>query len=266
MDGVPGNRKEKIESITKALDYAAKRLKEDEIQQMNLFGEAKSTVTGFSMAKAEDYTVDEKLEKEKEFLGFYFSAHPLDKYKELLEAYKSDTIEDIKEEGEERTVKVFGILRDIKKIVTKKSGEIMAVFELEDYFGRISGIIFPKDFSRNIGCFIEGKAVYLSGTIQTDYFNGTESRKIAVRDVVDIDELWKQRGYKVYILVKDDDRGKVLKLKRIIEFYKGNTPLNLAVKTDTEKKVVKTNSLVSPTKEFIKDVIDLMGKGSIIIK
>ena len=136
----------------------------------------------------------------------------------------------------------------------------MAVFELEDYFGRISGIIFPKDFSRNIGCFIEGKAVYLSGTIQTDYFNGTESRKIAVRDVVDIDELWKQRGYKVYILVKDDDRGKVLKLKRIIEFYKGNTPLNLAVKTDTEKKVVKTNSLVSPTKEFIKDVVDLNGK------
>ena len=88
LDGVPGNRKEKIESITKALDYAAKRLKEDEIQQMNLFGEAKSTVTGFSMAKAEDYTVDEKLEKEKEFLGFYFSAHPLDKYKDLLEAYK----------------------------------------------------------------------------------------------------------------------------------------------------------------------------------
>ena len=108
--------------------------------------------------------------------------------------------------------------------------------------------------------------MYLSGTIQTDYFNGTESRKIAVRDVVDIDELWKQRGYKVYILVKDDDRGKVPKLKRIIEFYKGNTPLNLAVKTDTEKKVVKTNSLVSPTKEFIKDVVDLMGKGSIIIK
>lgn len=266
LDGVPGNRKEKIESITKALDYAVKRLKEDEIQQMNLFGEAKSTVTGFSMLRTEDYTMDEKLEKEKEFLGFYFSAHPLDKYKDLIEVYKADTIEDIKEDGEERFVKVFGILRDVKKIVTKKSGEIMAVFELEDYFGRISGIIFPRDFSRNMGNFIEGKVVYISGNIQTDYFNGTESRKIVVRDVADIDELSEQRGYKVYILVKDDDRGKIPKLKRIIQFYKGNTPLNLAVKTDTEKKVIKTNSFVSPTKEFIKDVIDLMGRGSIIIK
>lgn len=266
LDGLPGNRKEKIESVTKAVDYAGKRLKEDEIQQMNLFGGAKSDVTGFSMARTEDYTMDEKLEKEKEFLGFYFSAHPLDKYKEILEVYKADKIQDILDEGEDKAVKVFGILRDVKKIVTKKSGEVMAVFELEDYFSRISGIIFPRDFSRNITAFIEGKVVCVSGNVQTDYFNGTESRKIAVRDVVDVDNLFEQRGYKVYILVKDDDRGKIPKLKNIIQFYKGETPLSLAVKTDTEKKVVKTNSFVSPTKDFIKDVINLMGEGSIIIK
>lgn len=266
LDGLPGNRKEKIESVTKAVDYAAKRLKEDEIQQMNLFGGAKSNVTGFSMTRTEDYTMDEKLEKEKEFLGFYFSAHPLDKYKEILEVYKADKIQDILDEGEDKAVKVFGILRDVKKIVTKKSGEVMAVFELEDYFSRISGIIFPRDFSRNITAFIEGKVVCVSGNVQTDYFNGTESRKIAVRDVVDVDNLFEQRGYKVYILVKDDDRGKIPKLKNIIQFYKGETPLSLAVKTDTEKKVVKTNSFVSPTKDFIKDVINLMGEGSIIIK
>ncbi len=266
LDGLLGNRKEKIESVTKAVDYAAKRLKEDEIQQMNLFGGAKSDVTGFSMTRTEDYTMDEKLEKEKEFLGFYFSAHPLDKYKEILEVYKADKIQDILDEGEDKAVKVFGILRDVKKIVTKKSGEVMAVFELEDYFSRISGIIFPRDFSRNITAFIEGKVVCVSGNVQTDYFNGTESRKIAVRDVVDVDNLFEQRGYKVYILVKDDDRGKIPKLKNIIQFYKGETPLSLAVKTDTEKKVVKTNSFVSPTKDFIKDVINLMGEGSIIIK
>ena len=266
LDGVPGNRKEKIESITKAIDFAAKRMKEDEIQQMNLFGEAKSSVNGFSMAKTEDFTMDEKLEKEKEFLGFYFSAHPLDKYKEVLEAYKAEKIQDIKDDNEDRTVKVFGILRDVKKIVTKKSGEIMAVFDLEDYFGRISGIIFPRDFAKNMGAFIEGKVVCVTGNTQTDYFNGVESKKIVVRDIVDIDDLPNQRGYKVYILIEDKDRGKVPRLKQLLKYYRGETPLNLAVKTDTEKKVVKTNSFVSPTKDFIKEVTDLMGQGSIIIK
>ena len=54
--------------------------------------------------------------------------------------------------------------------------------------------------------------MYLSGTIETDYFN-EQKAKIAVRDVVDIDELWKQRGYKVYILVKDDTGEKFQNLK-----------------------------------------------------
>ena len=68
LDGVPGNRKEKIESLGKALEFATKRLKEDEIQQMNLFGEAKSSINGFSLVKTEDYSMDEKLEKKKNFL------------------------------------------------------------------------------------------------------------------------------------------------------------------------------------------------------
>lgn len=266
LDSMPGNRKEKIESITKAIDYATKRLKEDEIQQMNLFGEAKSTVTGFSMAKSEEYTMDEKLEKEKEFLGFYFSAHPLDKYKEILEVYKSDTIQDIKELTEERIVKVFGILRNVKKIVTKKTGEIMAAFELEDYFERIGGIIFPRDFSKNMNNFLEGKVVYITGTLQTDYFNGSESKKLVVREIKSVEELADIKGYKVYILVRDEDKNKMPRLKSLLKTFKGETPVNLAIKTVTEKKVVKTNSFVYPTKEFLKEVINLMGEGSVIIK
>lgn len=266
LDSMPGNRKEKIESITKAIDYATKRLKEDEIQQMNLFGEAKSTVTGFSMVKSEEYTMDEKLEKEKEFLGFYFSAHPLDKYKEILEVYKSDTIQDIKELTEERIVKVFGILRNVKKIVTKKTGEIMAAFELEDYFERIGGIIFPRDFSKNMNNFLEGKVVYITGTLQTDYFNGSESKKLVVREIKSVEELADIKGYKVYILVRDEDKNKMPRLKSLLKTFKGETPVNLAIKTVTEKKVVKTNSFVYPTKEFLKEVINLMGEGSVIIK
>lgn len=266
LDSMPGNRKEKIESITKAIDYATKRLKEDEIQQMNLFGEAKSTVTGFSMVKSEEYTMDEKLEKEKEFLGFYFSAHPLDKYKEILEVYKSDTIQDIKELTEERIVKVFGILRNVKKIVTKKTGEIMAAFELEDYFERIGGIIFPRDFSKNMNNFLEGKVVYITGTLQTDYFNGSESKKLVVREIKSVEELADIKGYKVYILVRDEDKNKMPRLKILLKTFKGETPVNLAIKTITEKKVVKTNSFVHPTKEFLKEVINLMGEGSVIIK
>lgn len=266
LDGLPGNRKEKIDSLTKALEFATKRLKEDEIQQMNLFGEAKSSINGFSLSKSEDYTTDEKLEKEKEFLGFYFSAHPLDKYKPIINAYKNDKIQDIIDEPSEKPIKIFGILRDTKKIITKKSGEIMGVFELEDYFSKISGIIFPRDFSKYMASFLEGKVVLATGFLQTDYFNGTENKKLVAKEIILADLLAFQKGYTVYILVQDDDKAKMPKLKEILKSYKGETPVSLAIKTSTEKKVLKTKSFVQPTTDFINDIISLMGEGSIVIK
>ena len=142
----------------------------------------------------------------------------------------------------------------------------MAVFDLEDYYSRISGIIFPRDFSKNMGNFLEGKVVCVTGFLQTDYFNGTESKKVVAREIIPLEILAYERGYTVYILVKDDDRGKVPKLKKILHSYRGETPVSLAVKTAEEKKVVRTKIYVSPTNDFINEIINLMGEGSIVIK
>ena len=266
LDSVYGNRKEKIESLTKAIEYATKRMKEDEIQQMNLFGAAKSTISGFSLANTEDFSIDEKLEKEKEFLGFYFSAHPLDKYRKIIEIYQNDKIDEIKDGSDEKYIKVIGILRNIKKVITKKSKEVMGLFEVEDYFSKMSCVMFPRDFNKNVLNFVEGKTVLIGGFIQTDYFNGAETKKIITKEIVSVEELPYQKGYKVYILVEDEDKGKMLRLKRIFERYPGEIPIRLAVKTSTEKKVVKIKTYVAPTLDFLKEVENLMGKGTIIIK
>lgn len=266
LDSIYGNRKEKIESITKAIDYAIKRIKEDEIQQMNLFGEARSSITGFSLANLEDFSMEEKLEREKEFLGFYFSAHPLDRYKKMIDIYENYKIEDIKDLVEGKPVKIFGILRNIKKIVTKKSKETMGIFEIEDYFQKISGIIFPRYFNKNIVNFLEGKVVLINGFVQTDYFNGTETQKIIVREIISLDELPYRKDYKVYILVENEDKGKILRLKRIFEKYEGEIEIKLAIKTISEKKVIKIKKYVTPNEEFLREVENLMGEKKIIIK
>lgn len=266
LDGIYGNRKEKIDSLSKAIEYATKRIKEDEIQQMNLFGDAKSTITGFVLASSEDYSMDEKLEKEKEYLGFYFSAHPLDKFKYTMEVYRRDKIQDVKDMTEERYVKIFGILRNVKKVVTKRTKEVMGLFEIEDYFENIQGIIFPRDFSKNVVNFLEGQAVAVGGFVQTDYFNGTETKKIIARDIVALESLPYERGYKVYILVQNEDKGKMLRLKRILDDYEGNMPVRLAVKTPSEKKVVRIKKSVVPTELFLKEIESLMGPGTIVIK
>lgn len=266
LDGIEGNRKAKIESISKGVDYANKRLKEDEIQQMNLFGEAKSTITSFSMAKVEDFKLDEKLEKEKEFLGFYLSAHPLDVYKNIISAYRFNSIENIKDLEENKFVETVGILFNIKKVVTKRSGEVMGIFEIEDYTDNIQGIIFPKDFNRYSLDFIEGKTVLISGNIKLDYFNGNETKKIIVKNLIDINKLSFLKGKRIYLLLKTNEKHKFFKLKDILTRYKGESNVFFAMKQGNKNVIKDSNIKIFPSLNFINEVISLLGKDSLVIK
>jgi len=66
---------------------------------MNLFGEAAKTIDKFNLAISEDFNLDEKLNKEKEFLGFYLSSHPLDRYKDILITFSIKKLSEFDLEG-----------------------------------------------------------------------------------------------------------------------------------------------------------------------
>ncbi|MEG3013468.1 MAG: DNA polymerase III subunit alpha [Cetobacterium sp.] len=266
LDSVPGNRKQKVESIEKAIDYANKKIKEDDIQQMNLFGGAKSEIVNFSFPEVTDFSMDEKLEKEKEYLGFYYSAHPLDKYRWLIATYKMDRISEIKNENSQHSIKTYGILRDVKKILTKKTGEAMSTFILEDYYDQISGIIFPREYKEFINQELEGKTVLIEGTLQVDYFNGNENKKIVVRKLIPITVFEFGKNNKLYILIKDSSKEKYNRLKELLLDNPGDVSLSFAIDINGEKEVKNSKIKVRVSQYLIKEIEELLGEGSVIIK
>lgn len=266
LDSLPGNRRQKIESLDKVIEHAARRMKEDEIQQMNLFGEARSTLGVFSLPQITDYGVEEKLEKEKEYLGFYLTAHPLDEYKSVIKSYRFLSTPELYEEKGVHRVKTCGILRELKKVVTKKSGEVMGLFQLEDYYGKIEGVIFPREYKQYAHYLIEGKPVYIEGSIQTDHFRGNETKKLAVREIRFLDEVDRVEGIKAFILLKEEDKDKYSKLKELILAYEGRVPLNFAISRDGNREIKPAGRKIHPSKNFIEKVTELLGEGTIVIK
>ena len=265
LDSLPGNRREKFDSIDKVMDYANRKVKEDDIQQMNLFGDAKISLGTFKLIEAPEYSTEELLTKEKEYLGFYFSAHPLDNYRKLIKVFRLDLISEIKEERSNNNVNICGILRNIKKIVTKNS-DIMAVFDLEDYFDSISGIIFPKDFQKYSHLFLDGKPVFIRGNSQVDYFKGNESKKIVVRDIMFPEDIYRLKNLKLYILIIEDDKDKFNRLKELLNKYPGNTPVYFAIKGDNIKTVKLTRHKISLSTSFINEITNLLGDEKITVR
>ena len=266
LDSLPGNRKQKIESIEKVIDYANKKIKEDDIQQMNLFGGAKSEMVNFVLPDVTDFTPDEKLEKEKEFLGFYYSAHPLDKYDWLIKTYKMNKISEIKSENSLHIIKTYGILRDVKKILTKKTKEPMCTFIIEDYYDQISGIIFPREYKNYLNIELEGKAVVIDGSIQIDYFNGNENKKLVVKNMKALNSIEFNKKNRMYILINEKSKDKYNRLKEILLDSKGEVPLSFAIDINGNKEIKNSKLMIEITPRLIKKIEDLLGEKSVVIR
>jgi DNA polymerase-3 subunit alpha len=266
-DSLDGNRKQKYMIINKLLEIATKKSKEDEIQQMNLFGQAKSVFERIDFPNVEEMEMNELLRGEKEYVGIYLSGHPLDKYKNILEVYEVDQLH-LLNPSKQNFVKIFGIIKHVKKIITKKHRENMAVLEIEDYFSSIKATVFPRQFAEYVHYLFENTAVYIEGHLEIDYFGGQEEPKININKLIDIEEICEVIGFKVYLLVEDNDQAKLNKLKEIIKRHNGNHRTFIAFRDNTHQSLVELskNLRVNPSHIFIEEVTDLLGRGSIKIK
>lgn len=266
LDSLPGNRREKIENLDKVLDYVVKKSKADDIQQMNLFGDSNKNLVQFQFSSFEEYPMELLLEKEKEFLGFYVSANPLDQYQSLYQSFSFQGINSLKEEKEGETFWTFGILENIKKTRTKK-GDIMAFADLEDYEGRLPLVIFPNQYQKSAHLLFEKKIVFLQGELKVDYFRGDENKKIIVQKIDSLEQFLGSNSLRVYLLILEEEMQVYPKLKETLLKYRGGeTELYFALYGKKGKRVQKSSFPIRLSLSFLEEMIHLLGKEAVKIK
>lgn len=89
-------------------------------------------------------TLDERLEKEKERLGVYLSAHPLDKYSAFAQGIGASSLASL---VPDQQAIVLVRIKEVKNIKTKK-GDEMAFVSCIDQTGEMEATFFPKQFLR----------------------------------------------------------------------------------------------------------------------
>ena len=147
--------------------------------QISLFGTIIEDDVGLDLEypNMSEYSSKEKLTLEKTVLGIYLSGHPLSDYRAQFEQFSFNTSAlDYFEEDEDgnreytevhdgEQIVMGGIISEIKKLATK-SGSNMAFIKLEDIYGQIEVIIFPKNYDKAKELLEEEKIVKVSGKIQ----------------------------------------------------------------------------------------------------
>ncbi len=120
----------------------------------------------FSMVDIEDFTKEEKLGFEKEFLGFYLTSHPHNDILSRIKTIITHELDLLEEEQEGMRVKVGGIIDSTKKVLTKKTNSEMAFMTISNEKGiMVECIVFPKVFERYKSLLLNDTVIVIEGRL-----------------------------------------------------------------------------------------------------
>lgn len=143
-----GERAAIAASTASLADFAKATKGQAESIQGSLFGgTTKAPPLQFVLEHVEPASGSQKLKWEKELLGMYVSAHPLAGLKKVL-SKKFDLANKLTSKDVGKTKTVGGIITGLRKMITKKTGQMMAFLVLEDPTGTVEVSLFPKVFAQ----------------------------------------------------------------------------------------------------------------------
>ena len=162
-----GKRSAMLSAIPLILDQAHKSKKSVASGQGSLFGadEDEHGVFDIEIPDIPEMTQKQILALEKEFLGFYLTAHPLEPLRNVLSLSEVTKIADIISSSVGDRVTIGGIIVSVKKIMTKANNSEMAFCKIEDFTGTIEVVVFPKTYQRVYALIVPDSIVYISGKV-----------------------------------------------------------------------------------------------------
>ena len=156
--------------LEEAIDYGQKVQKERCDPQMGLFddgNECNLSVTPPSLPGIPEWEEKERLNREKEALGFYISGHPLAQYESIMAKFSTAHTENLADVSDGQMVRIGGMITTSKVIRTKRE-ELMAFVQLEDLRGSVEVIVFPSVYSGCQDLLGDDRPVLVQGKVQLD--------------------------------------------------------------------------------------------------
>jgi hypothetical protein len=174
LDGVAaltGNtRSQMVEALDRIVAHSANFHKDKEIGQMNMFGGGGQGVKDDllkNLPPSQNISARDMLNWERELLGLFISSHPIDPVMDKLRHQNIANTYELKEEmpnGKE--IRFVGLVAGMRKLPTKNK-EMMCITTLEDRYGTIDAVLFPRTWSKYESLVQDGAVIVVSGKFDT---------------------------------------------------------------------------------------------------
>lgn len=209
-------------------------------QQNSLFGGMDAVDVVHPIApKAEKWPTIEKLNKERELVGIYLSAHPLDEYSVVLNNMCNTRCSmigrnaNMTELAKADEVTFGGIVTSVNERFSQKTGKPFGFVTIEDFEGTGELALFGDDWARWNNLLKMNYTVYITAKCQPRYRNNPDMLELKVQKIEQLYDV-KQNRLERFTISMDAtalDDAFVSELATVIEEHIGNTQLYIQLRT-----------------------------------
>jgi len=254
------------------MDRISAANKKKDNMQISLFGTILDEDEGLELEypTMPEFTSKEKLTLEKTVLGIYLSGHPLEDYRNQFDKFSFNTsVLDFYEEDEDgkkhytevqdgQRVLMGGIISEFKRLATH-NGQNMAFVKVEDLYGQIEVICFPKTYEKAKDVLKEETTVKVTGKLQNkDGVMQIIAENVELLEIQEDKPEEEKTQAKEFmgIIVPDEKADKLDDILDILTSYEGTIPVLVALKGkkySANCAVRKCEALITELKNYVSE-------------
>lgn len=242
-------RSQLIQGYEMAMQSASDRHKNNIAGQMSLFDDT-DKAEELALPDIPEFSKRELLRFEKQSTGIYFSGHPMEEYAKKIKGITDSNTALIRESvvkdenGEYINTDngykdgdsiILGCVIEKRKNKITRSKSQMAFLTLEDSYGSVEALVFPKILTKYSHILKEGEAVLAKGTVS---IREDEEPKLLLDSVEPLEEALKtvRKERVLYIRLESNEEGTFERVRDLLVPFAGDTEVRLFF-MDTKKVV-----------------------------
>ncbi|MEE8484422.1 MAG: DNA polymerase III subunit alpha, partial [Nitrospinota bacterium] len=255
-----------FESLNNVLGEAARTQDETQVGQANMFANVESDEDRVKslIADVPMWSEHERLQYEKDTLGFYITGHPLAQHQADIKRLATVQTSDLREASNRQEVQVCGIVTHLRRQMTKKK-EAMAYVMLEDLSGVAKLIVWPDTLEKSAHLLEGGDPVFVKGRIDAD----ENEVRVIVAEIFSLNEAKEKFTSAIHLNLNmiGLEEPTLMELLKIAKKHKGPSSLILHFTFPNRRGRVSVSASdsyrVAASEPFISAVENVLGPNSI---
>ena len=193
------------------------------------------------MPECDKWGLPELLDREKEVVGIYLSAHPLDGFKFEMENYGMTPISEL-DANRGRNIRIAGYITDVGHMTTKK-GSKFGKLTINDYSGNFEILLWEKNYVQYGNYLVNGQKLMIQGVYDEHRFRpGT--MEFQIQNMMLLDEVRKLLTKRIHLAIPAEfiTENFVAFIAENVKNNPGNTELIISVKDEALAMGVRLKS------------------------